>query len=247
MEKGKIGPVCAIILAGGKSSRMGRDKALITVSKVPLLQQICHLATENASQVYVVTPWPEKYQNILPKGAEPLQEVEILPRGVSIVGDGTKTGTDSTEITNSSLRSGAGKWSNIQTQGPLIAFFQGLVKVKTEWVLLLACDLPLLNSSEVEKWISYLPNVGEDAIACLPRSRLGWEPLSGFYRIRSLPLLEDFIARGGKSFQKWLALHIVEELPVTHSRLLFNCNTPADLEKISRLRGLGRGMVMNDE
>ncbi|MBD0362845.1 MAG: NTP transferase domain-containing protein, partial [Coleofasciculus sp. C3-bin4] len=47
----------AIVLAGGQSSRMGRDKALITLQGVPLLRQVCEVALNCASPVYVVTSW----------------------------------------------------------------------------------------------------------------------------------------------------------------------------------------------
>ncbi|AUS99622.1 molybdenum cofactor guanylyltransferase [Nostoc sp. CENA543] len=54
----------AIVLAGGQSSRMGQDKALIPVDGVPLLQRICSIAAQCADTVYVVTPWLERYQHL---------------------------------------------------------------------------------------------------------------------------------------------------------------------------------------
>jgi molybdopterin-guanine dinucleotide biosynthesis protein A len=190
----------AIILAGGKSSRMGQDKALIRIKDRPLLQQISTLAQQCASQVYLITPWGERYQSILPKGCQIIKE--ILPP----VGS--------------------------KSAGPLVAFAQALTHVQTEWVLLLACDLPLLNQAEVQQWLGYLSQTPETALALLPRHRKGWEPLAGFYRRRCLSLLEEFIDKGGQSFQDWLAEHPVAELPVSNPQYLFNCNTPEDLEKL---------------
>lgn len=58
--------VTALILAGGQSSRMGQDKALIQVAGVPLLRRVCDVASRCTPSVQVVTPWPERYQAVLP-------------------------------------------------------------------------------------------------------------------------------------------------------------------------------------
>jgi molybdopterin-guanine dinucleotide biosynthesis protein A len=191
----------ALILAGGQSSRLGRDKALIAIQGRPLLQHLCLLVQECASFVYVVAPWVERYEPILPDRCQMIREV--LPPGAA------------------------------QPQGPLIGFAQALAYVQTEWVLLLACDLPKLTLAEMHSWLSYLAATPETAIALLPRHEKGWEPLCGFYRRRCLPHLDAFVRQGGRSFQEWLAQSQVQELPVSDRQLLFNCNTPADLAQIS--------------
>jgi len=56
----------SVILAGGQSSRMGQDKALIPWNGVPLLQRVAQVATQCTEKVYIVTPWPERYQAIAP-------------------------------------------------------------------------------------------------------------------------------------------------------------------------------------
>ncbi len=190
----------AIVLAGGQSSRMGRDKALITLQGVPLLRQVCEVALNCASPVYVVTSWPERYQDILPDACHVIQEVP-LP-------------------------------GETEPQGPLVAFAQGLAPVETDWVLLLACDLSQLEVQVLQGWARGLEKTVEEAIALLPRQAKGWEPLCGFYRRQCLPMLTKYINEGGRSFQGWLAQHPVQELPVSNTQVLFNCNTPADLELI---------------
>jgi molybdopterin-guanine dinucleotide biosynthesis protein A len=191
----------AIVLAGGQSSRMGRDKALITLQGVPLLRQVCEVALNCASPVYVVTSWPERYQDILPDACRVIQEVP-LP-------------------------------GETEPQGPLVAFAQGLAPVETDWVLLLACDLPQLQVKVLQGWARGLEKTVEEAIALLPRQAKGWEPLCGFYRRQCLPMLTKYINEGGRSFQGWLAQHPVQELPVSNTQVLFNCNTPADLELVT--------------
>ena len=187
--------IAAIVLAGGKSSRMGQDKALIKLGDRSLLYQICTLAQECATQVYVVTPWVEKYQAILPPNCQIIPEI-------------------------------------IRHQGPLTGFAVGLTHVKQEWVLLLACDLPLLKTSVVKQWCQYLPTVPSSAIALLPSSSKGWDPLCGFYRRSCLSSLKIYLEGGGRSFQSWLSNHIVQELPIRDRQILFNCNTLEDLKQI---------------
>lgn len=191
----------AIILAGGQSSRMGQDKALIPLQGIPLLRRVCEVALHCASEVYVVTPWPERYQDLLPDACRLLQEVP-LP-------------------------------GQTAPHGPLVGFAQGLAQVKTDWVLLLACDLPQLQVNVLQNWATRLEKTDKNVIALLPRHAKGWEPLCGFYRRQCLPILSDFINQGGRSFQSWLAQHPVQELMIQDTQILFNCNTPADLERLT--------------
>lgn len=189
----------AIILAGGKSSRMGRDKALICIEGIPLLQRTCTVAQKCTKGVYVVTPWLAKYRHILPQGCKLIKEVP---------------------------------WRGKIHHGPLVGFAQGLLQVKTPWVLLLACDLPHLQPEQILEWTEYLNSASQDHIAALPRHDRGWEPLCGFYRRSCLSQLNQYIAGGGRSFQGWLAQHEVQELPLCDPQLLFNCNTPDDLAQV---------------
>lgn len=72
--------VIAIILAGGKSSRMGQDKAMIPVDGAPLLLRVYQVALACADRVYVVTPWQERYEDLLP-GCRFIREAPLLSNG----------------------------------------------------------------------------------------------------------------------------------------------------------------------
>ena len=192
----------AIVLAGGKSSRMGRDKALIPIQGVPLLQLVCQIAASCADTVYVVTPWQERYQHLLSPTVQFIREVPL-----------------SGETSGESL-----------PQGPLIGFAQALAYVQTDWVLLLACDLPKLRVEVLQEWAVALDGVEDEGIiAALVHHTKGWEPLCGFYRRRCLPSLMQYINQGGRSFQDWLKQHPVQPLPLPDPEMLFNCNTQDDL------------------
>lgn len=117
-------------------------------------------------------------------------------------------------------------------QGPLVGFAQALKLTQTDWVMLLACDLPRLRGEHLQPWTNELAEAPPTTIALLPKGAKGWEPLCGFYRRRCLDDLQSFIDRGGRSFQRWLAEQSVQELLLDDQSVLFNCNTPDDLEKI---------------
>jgi molybdenum cofactor guanylyltransferase len=205
-----------LILAGGRSQRMGTDKAAIrvpatargtTAHSVPMLRKIYDVAAEccalqtaaldtSPNWVYVVTPWAERYRSILPI------ECQFIPEPQPDC-------------------------------GPLMGFRQGLVVVRSQWVLLLACDLPNLSAPVVREWIERLVAVPAGSMAYLPsHPAKGWEPLCGFYRRTCLESLQAYTAAGGRSFQGWLAQQPVTELHIADRTCLINCNTPADLAAV---------------
>jgi molybdenum cofactor guanylyltransferase len=187
----------AIVLAGGLSSRMGQDKALLPIEGVPLLARICRIAQQVADPVYVVTPWSDRYQSVVDCAVQFIPEVLV------------------SEPTN----------------GSLIGFMQGLAIVKTEWVLLLACDLPNLQVEVLQDWATKLSEAG-DKIALLPKNPEGWwEPLCGFYRQDCLASLEAYVAGGGRSFQRQQGGK-VRKLEGGDRAMLLNCNTPEDLNQM---------------
>jgi molybdenum cofactor guanylyltransferase len=195
----------AIILAGGKSSRMGQDKALMSIDGIPLLQKVYQVAAACSQEVMVITPWQERYRQLLPHTCKFVQEMRL-----------------STED------------DNTQNHGPLIGFAQALAVVETEWVLLLACDLPNLDITTLKTWTDKLNQIEDTSIAALVKHRKGWEPLCGFYRRLCSPSLHKFINEGGRSFQKWLAQNSVATLPNSAPEIFFNCNTPEDATKINK-------------
>jgi molybdenum cofactor guanylyltransferase len=113
--------------------------------------------------------------------------------------------------------------------GPLVALTQSLGQVQTPWLLLLACDLPQLNSTILQDWINQLPTT-DLAWAYVPYGTDRWEPLCGFYHVNALASLQTFISGGGQSFQQWLSQIPAVPLGVDDAiaAMLWNCNTPTD-------------------
>ncbi len=188
----------ALVLAGGKSSRMGRDKALILWDGQPMLQRVVGAIRQLPllSSVYILTPRPDLYQG-------------------SITGD-----------VQWLLESSPGN-------GPLIALSQGFAQIEAEWILLLACDMPQLDSGILHQWSKKLSTLPPEILALVPQSAERWEPMCGFYRKEAEKALEVFIQAGGRSLQGWLKQIPVSSIPVDRAArlMLKNCNKPEDLAK----------------
>ena len=60
-DTGQINGITAAILAGGSSSRMGSNKALLTVEGSPLIERIYHTMARLFREVVLVTNTPEEY------------------------------------------------------------------------------------------------------------------------------------------------------------------------------------------
>jgi molybdopterin-guanine dinucleotide biosynthesis protein A len=181
----------ALILAGGRSRRMGRDKALLLLRDRPLIHHLYTVAHNCTDHIAIATPWPERYRPLLPAAAQFIPEPPPADH-----------------------------------PGPLVAFARALPHLTTDWVLLLACDLPNLAGPTLQQWANQLPQLDASTLAYLPQSPNGWEPLCGFYRRTGLAPLEAAVCQGHRSFQPWLATIPVQAIPNAPPQQLFNCNTP---------------------
>jgi molybdopterin-guanine dinucleotide biosynthesis protein A len=205
--------IATIALAGGKSLRMGSDKALLMLDGETMISRTCHVAAQVSESVYVVVRSCEQYQG----------------------------GISSSENISMVL--------DTQLSGALVGFLQGIKAIANvpniaapDWILLLACDLPNLESDILKAWAAQLADLPEEAIAYLPKhfepkhfdqevSNLKskqWEPLCGFYRWKCQKSLMEFVENGGRSFQQWLKAQQVIEITKVDSNILFNCNTLDD-------------------
>ena len=210
--------IIAIALAGGKSSRMGRDKALLEINGETLLFKTCRTALEVADAIYVVVRSQQQYEMAIADFPSKHKSAKNLFMVV-----------------------------DQQLDGALVGFWQGMQAIcePSDWILLLACDLPNLQTEILQMWAEHLEDLPESAIAYLPRYanenpnkksndnlRKKWEPLCGFYRWTCQDSLMEFINQGERSFQKWLENLEVVEIENVSGSILFNCNTPEDFHLV---------------
>lgn len=62
-----------IILAGGKSVRMGRDKAFLKIDKIPLIERQVRLLKRYFKKIFIATNSPHKYRHL--KGVKVISDI----------------------------------------------------------------------------------------------------------------------------------------------------------------------------
>ena len=61
MDGGFIQGVSGVILAGGKSSRYGKNKALVSINGVPLIKRVLRVVKPLFSSIVIITNMPDEY------------------------------------------------------------------------------------------------------------------------------------------------------------------------------------------
>ena len=187
----------AIILAGGKNRRLGRNKAVETIGGKSLVERVIERLSPLASQILIVTSADRT--------------------------DFTGTG-EATILTDL-----------YQGQGPLGGIYTGLVAAKASYSIVVACDMPFLNTG----LLGYMLEQAAGFEAVVPRLDGGMiEPLHAVYARSCLKRIKtrlDNKQLSVESFVKTLRVRYIEQ---TESQWLdpkllsfFNINYQADLDK----------------
>jgi len=190
--------ITGFILAGGRSRRMGRDKAQIPWGSGTLLSHACRQMKRVFAKTYIVG------------GAQSVG-------GCAVLSD------------------------NFLSRGPLAGIHSALKHSRTDWNLVLAVDLPLVNSALLE-FIAKSCDEVNDAVAV----RVGghFQPLCAAYQRRLLPEVESRLRASELSIHRLLeaaSTRIMEERELISAgfrgEMLWNVNTPEDLERATELAG----------
>ncbi|MFG0398067.1 molybdenum cofactor guanylyltransferase MobA [Pseudomonas sp. zjy_11] len=112
--------------------------------------------------------------------------------------------------------------------GPLAGVIAGLKVARHGWVVLLACDAPLVDRELIEDLLR-LAVTGNSA--AMVRQGGFWQPMFSVLPKRVLPVLEQAWAAGERSLQKALLREAVRGLECTEDdRRLSNFNSPERLQ-----------------
>jgi molybdopterin-guanine dinucleotide biosynthesis protein A len=201
-----VTPIEGFVLAGGASTRMGRDKANITFGRETLARRAAGVLGAFAKSVRVVGG-----------AADGLESV----RDVAGVG-------------------GAG------TRASLIGLHSAYFHGRTEWVAVLACDLPFVTSEFFLRLIEIAEREGGGADAVVPVQPDGKpQPLAALYRRTAcLSLAQEMLSENNFRLTELLD-RISTRLagPESYSdlrdagRLFFNVNSPDDLDEAIEMLG----------
>ncbi|MEC3907783.1 molybdenum cofactor guanylyltransferase [Tamlana sp. 2201CG12-4] len=144
--------ITGIILAGGKSSRMGSDKGLIELHGKPFIQY----------SIEALKPW--------------VTDIIIVSDSPDYDKFGYKRVTDI-----------------IKESGPVAGICSGLEASKTNYNLVLSCDIPLINSGILEKLVSQIDN--ETTIIQVESNGKSM-PLIAFYQKACVPKFKALLEQG---------------------------------------------------
>ncbi|APZ96690.1 molybdenum cofactor guanylyltransferase [Fuerstiella marisgermanici] len=201
------GKFAAIVLCGGRSQRMGTDKASIRLGDETFLHRTCRVIDDVAAPVIVI--------------ANPTQALPTLPAQITVVLD---------KFPNE------GPLGGLLTGLTFLNDQRKLEAAETCGVFLSGCDTPLVNANVIaemqRRFLTLEPSV--DALVVVHESRR--QPLHAIYRRSIATQAAASFERGERSLQKLLqGLNVVEvpvsELAALDPDLLFlkNINTPEDL------------------
>jgi molybdopterin-guanine dinucleotide biosynthesis protein A len=193
--------VTGIILCGGKSTRLGRNKAMEKIGGVPLIERVMNRLTPITSKIILVTN----------KGNDNFSTV----KNVEIVND------------------------IHPDKGPLSGIYTGLYYSGNVANIVVACDMPFLNTQLLEHMTKLLPSF--DAI--VPRWPNGQiEPLHAVYSISCLPKIRVNLEEEQVSVNKFLKkMHVLHLNKRGFSAFdpefltFLNINTQADVELANKL------------
>jgi molybdenum cofactor guanylyltransferase len=182
----------AFLLAGGKSSRMGRDKALLEFSGAPMIQRTADLLTPLIAKTTLV---------------------------ISASQSGNPHNTNDTNDTNRysifGLPTLTDSWPSA---GPLGGIATALAHAQSKWCLILACDMPFLTKEWLTFLLSYIAQHETEAPpqidVIIPETTHGLEPLCAIYRATCAPILTAALNRGVRKVTDAIAdlkLHRVTE------------------------------------
>jgi molybdopterin-guanine dinucleotide biosynthesis protein A len=186
--------VSGIILAGGSSSRLGEDKALVRVAGRSLIERVIDVLRPLVANIVLVA-----------QSAEPLAHL-----GLPVVAD---------------------VYPGVGTLGGLHA---GLNAIRTEYGLVVGCDMPFLNAGLLRFMMSQVR--GYDVV--MPRVGKYYEPLHALYARRCALVVERSILAGRRRIRRALAdlcIRYIEESEIDRYDLdhlsFYNVNTPEELER----------------
>lgn len=149
--------VSAVILAGGESRRMGRDKAFIDFDGAPLIARVIERVQPLCAEIIIVANDTDAYARALSSSAS--LTVNSVEGGARFVGD------------------------VYPGKGSLGGIFSGLQAAREQSVLAVACDMPFLNPALLRYLISLIPQFdvviprAQDPSGKVPRTARGDKPV----------------------------------------------------------------------
>lgn len=237
-------PASAVILAGGGSRRLGRDKALVEVGGRPLLARVLDAAAPSADEILVLTADREAHARALREhGWRPTTPT---PDSSDADPDGER---GALRRDGARLRLLADRRPG---RGPLAGLETGLGEARADRCLVLACDLPFLPPEvparlleELGRWRSAADR-SDVPRAVVPVAEGRRQSLCAAVERRAGAVAAACLDADEPSVAAWLARLEVREMPLDRlaagheepaaaRRWMLDVDTPEALEEARRL------------
>ena len=200
-----------IILCGGLSTRMGRDKGSMNYNNEPMIVHVLKTVKIVADEIILVLrdyKQSQAYKHILDNH----QQLDI---------DGLKICTDL-----------------FRDQGPLVGILTGLKQISSEKAMVVPCDSPFISDSFLSKLFE-ISDEDADHDAYIPQWSNGkLEPLHSIYPKCSVTLIEKLLENDIRDV-KTLISHLtvkyvdIQKIDVTGKSFL-NLNSNEDISNLNR-------------
>lgn len=182
--------ITGIILAGGKSSRMGTDKGFLMLNDKSFMQHSIDALKPLVSEIIIVSNNPD-YDAF----------------GLNRIND------------------------SIENAGPLAGIYSGLEESKTDYNLVLSCDIPLINSDILKQLILVIDDVSE-VIQIESNNRK--MPLIALYKKSCITTFKNLLNQGKRKLQFAVNQCCVKSVSINENEDLFttNVNTKDELKQL---------------
>ncbi|RIX50978.1 molybdenum cofactor guanylyltransferase [Paenibacillus nanensis] len=228
-------PFHSLILAGGRSSRMGTDKAMLPIDGEPLLARLAGQLLALSESVTIAAGSSARaaaYREAL-NGPLPLLKTGEVQKADRL---------DSSKSPGSSIAEGRERLSFVEDiypgDGPLAGLHAGLSALPEGYVFVIACDMPAVSEPLLARLAEEAGNSAADVV------HVKGQPFHALYHTRMAAKLRE--ALESKSFrvmQLLRGLHTAAVEGDAQDSLegLMNLNTPEDYrDYIKRMRRDGR-------
>ena len=199
-----------VILAGGKNSRIGLNKAFLEISGKRIIDRTIEIYKKIFDEILIITNTPEDYQYLTESVILTLNEVKGKNLKLKIYTD------------------------LIPNRGSLGGIYTGLHYSKSDYAFFAACDMPFLN----ERVIRHIIKVARDYDIIVPYFKHRLHPLHAVYSKKCLPLIKVMVGKNRLKIKDlFLKCKVkrVMDIPQTKLPPFSNINTMRDFRRADKM------------
>jgi molybdopterin-guanine dinucleotide biosynthesis protein A len=199
--------LAGIVLAGGRSRRMGSDKAALDWQGEPMLARVVRVVAQRCDPVLVVAG-----------------ESSAAFRGIDDIRDRAAPGIDSSKV----------RWVTDEQEGagPLGGLVAGLAAAAAagaEFAFVCATDMPLIAGELIDELCRGLTGSAQAVIA---HDAQRDHPMAGVYRTDAGPVIAEIVAGGERRMLGAIEALNTHRVGVSDPDWLVNVNAPEDLHRL---------------